>query len=98
MQQQYYIYDPLHYLALIEQKTNALDQAAPLADWNLPEAFIVLRRLMEARMGKKGKREFVQVLRLLEIFRIADVEAGVQSALEHGTIGFDAADRQICFA
>jgi transposase len=85
-----YIYDPLHYLALIEQKTNALDQAAPLADWNLPEAFIVLRRLMEARMGKKGKREFVQVLRLLEIFRIADVEAGVQSALEHGTIGFDA--------
>ena len=85
-----YIYDPLHYLALIEQKTNALDQAAPLADWNLPEAFIVLRRLMEARMGKKGKREFVQVLRLLETFRIVDVEAGVQSALEHGISGFDA--------
>ena len=85
-----YVFDPLHYLALIEQKTNALDQAAPLADWNLPEAFIVLRRLMEARMGKKGKREFVQVLRLLETFRIADVEAGVQGALERGTIGFDA--------
>ncbi len=31
-------------------------------------------------MGKKGKREFVQVLRLLEIFQIADVEAGIQSA------------------
>ena len=27
-----YVFDPLHYLALIEQKTNALDQAAPLAD------------------------------------------------------------------
>ena len=27
-----YIFNPLHYLALIEQKTNALDQAAPLAD------------------------------------------------------------------
>ena len=26
------IFNPLHYLALIEQKTNALDQAAPLAD------------------------------------------------------------------
>ena len=61
-----YICDLLHYLALIEQKTNALDQAAPLVDWNLPEAFIVLCRLMEARMDKKGKREFVQVLRLLE--------------------------------
>jgi hypothetical protein len=41
-------------------------------------------------MGKKGKRGFVQVLRLLETFRIADVEAGIQSALERGTIGFDA--------
>jgi hypothetical protein len=28
----YHIFDPLHYLALIEQKANALDQAAPLAD------------------------------------------------------------------
>ena len=85
-----YIFDPLHYLALIEQKTNALDQAAPLADWELPDAFITLRRLLEARMGKKGKREFVQVLRLLEIFQMVDVEAGIESALERGTIGFDA--------
>ena len=89
-EKEHYIYDPLHYLALIEQKTNALDQAAPLAGWELPEVFLILRRLMEARMGKKGKREFVQVLRLLETFRIVDVEAGIQSALERGTIGFDA--------
>jgi hypothetical protein len=61
-----------------------------LADWELPDAFATLRRLLEARMGKKGKREFVQVLRLLETFRIVDVEAGIDSALERGTIGFDA--------
>ncbi len=88
-----YIFDPLHYLALIEQKTNALDQAAPLVGWELPDVFATLRRLLEARMGKKGKkgkREFVQVLRLLETFQMADVEAGVKSALERGTIGFDA--------
>ena len=85
-----YIFDPLHYLALIEQKTNALDQAAPLADWQLPDSFIILRRLLEARMGKKGKREFVQVLRLLETFAMIDVEAGIKNALERGTIGFDA--------
>ena len=41
-------------------------------------------------MGKKGKREFVQVLRLLETFQITDVEAGIRNALERGTIGFDA--------
>ena len=39
-------------------------------------------------MGKKGKLEFVQVLRLLETFQIADVESGIQSALKRGTIGF----------
>jgi hypothetical protein len=81
-----FIFDPLHYLALIEQKTNALDQAAPLADWELPDVFATLRRLLEARMGKGGKREFVQVLRLLESFAMADVEAGIRCALARGTI------------
>ena len=64
------IFDPLHYLSLLEQKTNALDQAAPLAGWDccrrVPSA--TLRRLLEARMGKAGKREYVQVLRLIESF------------------------------
>ena len=63
-----FVFDPLHYLALLEQKINALDQAAPLAGWKLPEEFATLRRLLEARMGKPGKREFVQVLRLMETF------------------------------
>jgi len=85
-----YIFNPLHYLALIEQKTNALDQAAPLANWQLPDVFATLRRLLEARMGRQGKREFVQVLRLLETFQMVDVEAGIVSALARGTIGFDA--------
>jgi len=85
-----YIFDPLHYLALLEQKTNALDQAAPLVDWELPEVFATLRRVLEARMGKKGKREYVQVLRLLETFQMLDVEAGIKSALDRGTISFDA--------
>ena len=64
-----FVFEPLHYLALLEQKIGALDQAAPLVGWELPEEFATLRRLLEARMGKRGKREFVQVLRLLEIFR-----------------------------
>ena len=84
------ILDPLHYLRLIEQKIGALDQAAPLAGWSLPEEFVVLRRLLEARMGKSGKREYVQVLRLLETFKTDDVHAGVKDALRLGAIGFDA--------
>src|SRR5919205_1193488 len=34
-----FVFDPLHYLALLERKIGALDQAAPLADWKLPEEF-----------------------------------------------------------
>ena len=85
-----FVFDPLHYLALIEQKINALDQAAPLAGWQLPEEFATLRRLLEARMGKPGKREFVQVLRLMEAFRVEEVTAAVRDAIARGAIGFDA--------
>jgi hypothetical protein len=41
-------------------------------------------------MGKQGKREFVQVLRLLETFRRDDVIAGIKQAITRGAIGFDA--------
>jgi transposase len=85
-----FVFDPLHYLALIEQKINALDQAAPLAGWQLPEEFATLRRLLEARMGKPGKREFVQVLRLMEAFSIEEVTAAVGDAIARGAVGFDA--------
>ena len=84
------IFDPLHYLALLEQKPNALDQAKPLVGWELPEGFAELRRLLEARLSKKGKREFVQVLRLLETFARNDVAAAIDDALRLGTISFDA--------
>ena len=85
-----FVFNPLHYLALLERKIGALDQAAPLVGWQLPEEFATLRRLLEARLGKPGKREFVQVLRLLEVFRLDDVLAGVREAIARGVIGFDA--------
>jgi transposase len=85
-----FVFNPLHDLALLERKIGALDQAAPLVGWELPAEFATLRRLLEARMGKSGKREFVQVLRLLEVFRADDVLAGIRAALERGVIGFDA--------
>jgi len=84
------IFDPLHYLALLEQKTNALDQAAPLQGWRLPEEFTELRRQMEARLGKRGRREYVQVLRLLETFSVEEVAAAVRQALRYPAVAFDA--------
>jgi hypothetical protein len=83
------IFEPLHYLSLLEQKPNALDQAAPLAGWQLPEEFTELRRQMEGRLGKRGRREYVQVLRLLETFSLSEVTAGVRHALQLQAIAFD---------
>ena len=85
-----FIFDPVHYLPLLERKTGALDQAAPLAGWELPEEFGVLRRLLEPGMGRRGKREFVQVLRLVENFRKEEVYESVRDALRLGAISFDA--------
>ena len=41
-------------------------------------------------MGKPGKREFVQVLRLMETFTLDDVAAASRDAIQRGAIGFDA--------
>ncbi|NIV45681.1 MAG: IS21 family transposase [Gammaproteobacteria bacterium] len=84
------VFDPIHYLALLEKKIGALDQAAPLAGWELPDAFATLRRLLEARMGKAGKREYVQVLRLLETFDLGALHGAVKDAVRLGAIGYDA--------
>ena len=84
------VYNPLHYLRILERKPNALDQAAPLKGWDLPDEFDRLRRLMERRSGKKEKREYIQVLRLLETFGQAEVKDGIKAALNLGAISYDA--------
>ena len=53
------IWSSIRSLSAFAQKIAALDQAAPLAGWELPDAFPTLRRHLEARMGKSGKREYV---------------------------------------
>ena len=45
------IFEPRHYLALLERKTGALDHAAPLAGWQLPDEFLRLRRLSRYVVG-----------------------------------------------
>lgn len=89
-ERQDFIPNPLHYLALLERKPRALDQAAPLDGWVLAEPMHRIRRLMEARSGEEGRREFIQVLRLCEKFEQTLVEWAVARALEMGAISFDA--------
>ena len=82
--------DPVPYLALIDRKIMSFDQAAPLQNWELPEAFATLQRLLETRQGKTGKREYVQVLRLLERFELDMLHAAIKDALQMRAVSFDA--------
>ena len=49
-----FVFDPLHYLALLERKIGALDQVAPLAGWALPEEFATLRQPLDGHSAARG--------------------------------------------
>lgn len=85
-----YVFDPCHYLALLERKPGALDFARPLENWSLPQCFALLRRRLEAQLGPKGTREFIKILRLLENASISQLAGAIQQALAIGAISYDA--------
>jgi transposase len=81
------IYEPIHYLPLVERKSRTLDDGAPMKQLraDLPECFEVLRRRLElARSDGAGTREFIAVLRLLEDHSIPKLTRAVERALELG--------------
>ena len=41
-------------------------------------------------MGRRGKWEFVQVLRLMESFRLEEVRSAVKDSIRLGALSFDA--------
>ncbi len=83
-------YEPVHYLALLERKPGAFDFAAPLADWELPVCFGVLRRRLEAEFGAPGTRQFIKVLRLLEHAGLRELTRAVEATSELGVTDADA--------
>ena len=84
------VFDPVHYLPLIEKTIGAFEQAGPLAGWELSKAFATLQKLMETRLLKAGRREYVQVLRLLETRDKGQVHPAMTTALQMGIISFGA--------
>jgi transposase len=82
--------EPLHYLALLEQKPYAFDSARPLAGWTLPDCFLALRRRLEEADPAEGTRKYIRVLRLLETWSLPVVTEAVTAALKLGAIDADA--------
>jgi hypothetical protein len=83
------IYDPVHYLALLERKPGAFDFAKPLADWPLPACFWSLRRRLEVDFGHRGTREYIKVLRLLERHSLRDLTIAVTRGTVLRTVNVD---------
>jgi Mu transposase-like protein len=80
------LFDPLHYLALLERKPGALDHAAPLAGWSLPACFAALRQKLEKANPAGGTRSYIRVLRLLETYDLDRLAAAVERALTLGVV------------
>lgn len=75
-------YDPSHYLELLERKPGALDYAEPLAEWELPTCFHLLRGRLEGQGRVHGIKEYIQVLRLLEKHPLHRVTHAIEKALK----------------
>ena len=55
------VFDPIHYLPLLEHKIGALDQAAPLAGWELPDAFPTPHIAIDGHVTKTGRRRMTKI-------------------------------------
>jgi transposase len=82
-------YDPIHYLSIAERRPNGLDFGAPFVDWQLPDCFDVLRRRLERKADRKGTREYIRILRLLETYKLNELTRGIERALSHGATAYE---------
>jgi transposase len=91
------LFDPLHYLPLLEQRPAAFEHAIPVRRWRAdwPTAYHqLLARLRERWPDGAGVRMFVRVLRLLNDYPAALVEAAITQALSFGCLDVDGV--QLC--
>jgi transposase len=81
------VYDPWHYLPVLDRKPGALRNGAPFQDWELPASIQTLWRVFQARPG--GDREFVDLLNAIKTHGGAAVERAAAEAIALGAISFD---------
>ncbi len=80
------IFNPLHYLPLLEQRPGAFEHAKPLRQWRAswPQAYEQLLSQMQEQWPEgRGVREFVQILQLHRDHPADLIEKAVSQALRH---------------
>ena len=81
------VFDPLHYLPLIEKKPGSFDYVKPLKRWRAdwpPAYHQMLRILRESWPDGKGVQEFVRILMLHEHYEAGHLEQAIERALAYG--------------
>ena len=81
------IYDPWHYLTILEKKPGALRDGAPFKQWALPEAMLEVRRILEDRTG--GDRQFVNILSVVSRYGLESVAAACAQVVDDKTVSSD---------
>ena len=81
------IFDPLHYLALLEQRPGAFEHARPMREWRKtwpPVYEQLLAHLRSREPEHRSVREFVLILKLHHDYPAADIAQAIQRALTLG--------------
>jgi transposase len=82
------IFDPLHYLPLLEERPGAFEHARPMRQWRAvwPPAYEELLARLTAQGDKNGEitREFVRILSLHRDYPAELVEQAITQALAYG--------------
>ena len=81
------IYDPWHYLPVLQRKTGALRNGAPFRDWDLPDSLQRVRNHFEGL--DDGDRQMVKVLNAVLTDSLTVVTSACETALSAGTISAD---------
>ena len=83
------IFDPLHYLDLLERKPGSLDHARPLEDWQLPGCFNTYRKCLETHR-ENGTKEYIRILLLLKKYSVTQLAKAINKALNGRIYCYDA--------
>jgi transposase len=86
------IFDPQHYLPLLESRPGAFDYAKPIKRWRVgwpPSYDLMLRRLRETWPDGRGIQEFIRILRLHQEYPTQFLEQAIEQALTYGCVHLD---------
>jgi hypothetical protein len=81
------IYDPWHYLTVLERKPGALRNGAPFKEWDLPESMGEVRKILAERSD--GDRQFVGILSVVRRYGLEGVAAACSESIADKTVSSD---------